>query len=205
MSAILIIWMLGALGIQFLLNFISRKINYSYGLKMEIMAIVLNLFVWGMVYYKFLSPIIEKGKGIPLTIIMFAVICSILMSIIFIDLKYYEIPNSYNAVIAILGIIFFFQVHGLWLNYLLGGVIAFALFFLIAIFTGGNLGMGDVKLAGGLGLLLGKVLLFQFFIVTFLSGAGISLILLAFRIKTTKDKIAFGPYICFAFMWMLLS
>lgn len=205
MITILVIWMIGGLGIQFLLNFISRKINYSYGLKMETLAIVLNVFVWGVMFYKFIKPLLEKGIPIEPKIVLFAVVSSILISIIFIDFKYYEIPNSYNAFIAILGIIYLFQVEDLWLNYLLGGVIAFVLFFLIAIFTGGNLGMGDVKLAGGLGFLLGKVLLLNFFVVTFLSGALISLLLLAFRIKTTKDKIAFGPYICFAFIWMLLS
>lgn len=206
MTAISIGWFFGAIGIQVLLNLVSRKINYAYGTKMELLAIGLNVFVWGMMYFNIVEPSIQNGTGIPISYYLFALTSSILISIIFIDLKYYEIPNSYNFIIAVFGVIYIFENNDIWLHYLLGGLIAFGIFFLIAIFTGGNLGMGDVKLAGGLGFFIGKgMLMFQFFMFTFLSGALISLFLLAFKMKKPNDKIAFGPYICFAFIWMLLS
>jgi len=168
---------------------------------MEFIAILLNVFVWIMIYFKGMHL-----TGFSLQPIFFSVISTILISIIFIDLKYYEIPNSYNALIVVLGLLYIYLFQSLlWSNYLLGGVIAFCIFFLIAIFTGGNLGMGDVKLVGGLGLFTGKFLLTNFFIATFLSGALISLFLLLFKVKKTKDKIAFGPYICFAFIYLLLT
>ena len=205
MLLIFIVWMLGALGIQILLNWISRKINYSYSKKMEMLAIGLNLFVWGMVYSKYLFPSVEAGEVNYTVIILFSLVASVLISIIFIDLQYYEIPNSYNAFIALVGVVYIFQVPHAWQNYLFGGIIAFVLFFIIAIFTGGNLGMGDVKMAGGLGLLLGKALMPNFFLITFASGTLIGLFLLAFKFKTKKDRIAFGPYISFAFIWLLIS
>lgn len=196
-------WMIASVVFQVLFNWISRKINYGYGKKMEYMAIGLNMLVWGIFYAKWVSPTIKEGFQ-PMQL-LFIIVCTVLISIIFIDLKYYEIPNSYNAFIALAGVFYITQTGDSWLNFLLGGIIAFVLFFLIAIFTGGNLGMGDVKLVLGLGFLLGKALLFPFFIVTFLSGALISIALLVFKLKTSKDRIAFGPYICFGFIWLLLA
>lgn len=208
MSLVLIIWMLASIGFQFLLNWISRKIKYDYGKKREILAIVLNAVIWSLIYYKAVHPFVEAGKSIPLSPIFFAIISTVLISITFIDFKYYEIPNSYNAFIALMGILYIIQMPNkdvLWSNYVLGGVIAFIAFFVIAIFTGGNLGMGDVKLVGGLGFFVGKALILKFFMITFLSGALISLFLLIMKIKKKEDKIAFGPYICFAFIWMIIS
>lgn len=57
------------------------------------------------------------------------------------------------------------------------------------------MGMGDIKLAAGIGAFLGwKIALVSFFI-SFLLGAVIVIILLVTRLKRKKDKIPFAPFL----------
>jgi len=191
----LLLWLLGALGTQVLFNFISKKINYEYSRKMKILAIGLNVAIWWMYFVNY---------GLSIDIVIMAVVTSILLSIIFIDLKYYEIPNEYNLALYLLGI--FFIVNNLthWTTLLIGGTVAFILYLVLMILSRGNLGGGDVKLAGALGLFLGFYGFWHFFAITFLTGAVVSLVLLLLKIKKKNDKIAFGPYICIAFLYVIL-
>lgn len=191
----LLLWLLGAIGTQVLFNWISKKINYEYSKKMEMVAVGLNVAIWWMYFTHY---------GLSIDIVIMAVVTSILLSIIFIDLKYYEIPNEYNLTLYLLGI--FFIVNNLthWNVLLLGGVVAFVMYLVLMILSRGNLGGGDVKLAGALGLFLGFYVFWNFFAITFLTGAVISLILLLLKIKKKDDKIAFGPYICIAFLYVIL-
>lgn len=206
MNVTLFLWLLASILLMVFFNAVSGKINYGYSRRNQLIAILLNLLVWSGLYYKALRPIVDRGDSIPYPLALLALITTILISITFIDLRYYEIPNSYNAIIALLGIVYIFQApHSLWLNLFLGGIIAFVTFLILNIVTGGNLGMGDVKMVGGLGLFLGMNLLLNYIFITFFTGVVISIILLAFKVIGRKDKIAFGPYIAFAFIWILLS
>lgn len=191
----LLFWLLGAIGTQVLFNWISKKINYEYSKKMEMLAVGLNVAIWWMYFTHY---------GLSIDIVIMAVVTSILLSIIFIDLKYYEIPNEYNLALYLLGI--FFIVNNLthWNTLLLGGVVAFVLYLVLMILSRGSLGGGDVKLAGALGLYLGIYGFWNFFAITFLTGAFISLVLLLLKMKKKDDKIAFGPYICIAFLYVIL-
>ena len=54
--------------------------------------------------------------------------------------------------------------------------------------------MGDVKMALLMGFVLGPSVVVAIF-VAFLAGAAISIVLLALKLKTRKDKIPFGPYL----------
>ena len=206
MNVTLFLWLLASILLMVFFNAVSGKINYGYSRRNQLFAILLNLLVWSGLYYKALRPIVDRGDSIPYPLALLALITTILISITFIDLLYYEIPNSYNAIIALLGIVYIFQApQSLWVNLFLGGIIAFVAFLILNIVSGGNLGMGDVKMVGGLGLFLGMNLLLNYIFITFLTGVVISIILLAFKVIGRKDKIAFGPYIGFGFIWMLIS
>ncbi len=57
------------------------------------------------------------------------------------------------------------------------------------------MGMGDIKLAAGIGAFLGwKIGLISFF-MSFLLGAVIVIILLLTHVKKGKDKIPFAPFL----------
>lgn len=78
---------------------------------------------------------------------------------------------------------------------LAAGAIAFAAFLALVLATRGGLGMGDVKLAGLLGLLLGRAVLPALFVGVLAGGAASAAVLLARR-RGRRDTIAYGPYLC---------
>jgi leader peptidase (prepilin peptidase) / N-methyltransferase len=77
---------------------------------------------------------------------------------------------------------------------LIAGAASFAVFLALALVVRGGLGMGDVKLAGLLGLLLGTAVVPALFLGT-LAGGVASLAILA-RTRTRRTTMAYGPYLC---------
>ena len=118
---------------------------------------------------------------------------SALMVLAVIDWRTYHIPNGLNLFVLILGVITLFSDLEHWVSHLIGMVSVSGLFLLLHVLTGGaGLGMGDVKLMFGAGLLLGggKVLLAM--TVGSLAGAVIHSV----RMKHGADRrLAFGPYL----------
>ena len=86
---------------------------------------------------------------------------------------------------------------GAFLRALLGGVVLICAYFLLAVVRPGQLGAGDVKLAGLIGLALGW-LGWPFLILgaalAFVLSAFVSLALLAARRISLRDSICFGPF-----------
>lgn len=77
--------------------------------------------------------------------------------------------------------------------------IALAGFFwgLIIITKGKGMGGGDVKLGLLMGIVLGYPSILVAFLLSFISGAAISLLLIVFGKKKFKQTIAFGPFLVF--------
>jgi leader peptidase (prepilin peptidase) / N-methyltransferase len=75
------------------------------------------------------------------------------------------------------------------------GAAAFIAFLLIALLTRGGMGMGDVKLAGLLGLLLGRAALPALLVGIILGGIASGLVILARR-GGRGHTIAYAPYLC---------
>lgn len=125
------------------------------------------------------------------------------------DILYQILPDGavFVSGAATLGLLLSLQtpapVFGL---HLLVGVCA-ALFFaaLWAITRGRGMGLGDVKLAFVLGLLLGYPAIIVGLYVAFLTGAAVGVILIITRQLKLKSKIAFGPFLLLgssvAFVW----
>jgi prepilin signal peptidase PulO-like enzyme (type II secretory pathway) len=82
-------------------------------------------------------------------------------------------------------------------NALLGGAVGFGVFLLLAIVGRGALGMGDVKLAGVIGLMTGYPDVLWALIIGALVGAGAAIVLLISRKATRKTAIAYAPYLAF--------
>ena len=57
------------------------------------------------------------------------------------------------------------------------------------------MGLGDVKLAFLLGLLLGYPGIIVGLYAAFLTGAGVGVILMIAKRKTWKSRVAFGPFL----------
>jgi leader peptidase (prepilin peptidase) / N-methyltransferase len=105
---------------------------------------------------------------------------------------------AYPALVLLLGLAAVFGHSGAALvRALLGGVALTCVYFLLAVLRPGQLGAGDVKLAGLTGLALGwlgwPVLILGAALAFVLSGV-VSLGLLAARRISLRDSICFGPF-----------
>ena len=132
-------------------------------------------------------------RGDWVTVALYCGLFSLLMVLSVIDWRTFTIPNGINLAILILGVIRLLTDLSGWMGYLIGLVAVSGVFLLLHIATGGNgLGMGDVKLVGAAGLLLG----WQNMILAVLLGSlGGALIHSARMKKGAGKKLAFGPYL----------
>lgn len=138
-------------------------------------------------------PLVELVTAVGFVVIgpsyWYWLIFSSLLVIFVADLKYQIIPDS-MIVVGIIGVLL--QGLALWLS-AFGAAAFFLLLFLAT--RGRAMGLGDVKLAFLLGLLLGYPRIVVALYLAFLTGAGVGVILILARKKRLKSKIAFGPFL----------
>jgi leader peptidase (prepilin peptidase)/N-methyltransferase len=137
-----------------------------------------------------------------------------LMVVAVIDLQTRRIPNrlTYPLTPALLVLLVVAALldgaPGGAVRALLGGVVAFALLLTLALINPRGMGMGDVKLAGFIGLGLGYLgwgHLWLGLFLGFFGGGVIAGLLLALRLRTRKDHIPFGPWLAIGAMVALLA
>jgi leader peptidase (prepilin peptidase)/N-methyltransferase len=88
---------------------------------------------------------------------------------------------------------------------LIAGAVAFAVFVVLAVVLGGGLGMGDVKLAGLLGLLLGRAAVGALLAGCIVGGVAATLLLVSGR-AGRKSTFAYGPYLVLGgALWILVG
>lgn len=156
-------------------------------------------------------PIVEALNGIMwlttvlmfrgdwLTVALYCGLFSMLLVLTVIDWRTYIIPNGINLAIFLLGLVRLVTDLGSWPLYVIGMVSVSGVFLLLHILTGGNgLGMGDVKLVGAAGLLLGWPKMLLAVLVGSVSGAIIHSVRMK---KGAGHKLAFGPYLA-AGIWL---
>ena len=161
----------------------------------------LNAFAYIIIYLKF---------GFEVDFIFYSLMSSVLVAIIFIDLKEMIIPDSLVLSVLVMSIIhkavnyFLYGISPELIWSILGLLLAGGLFLAIVIVSGGGMGGGDVTLIGALGFVLGVKFIVLNIFLSFMLGAIISIFLLAAKIKTRKDPIPFGPFIVLGFFITVL-
>ena len=135
---------------------------------------------------------------------------ALLVQVVFFDLEHRLILDRLllPAMAVALGLSIFTPHLG-WKLSLITGVAAGAVFFLVAmlgslVLRAEVLGFGDVKLAAIIGLILGPQLTVDALLLGVLLAGLTSLALIAVRVKTLRDTIAYGPYLCAGAMALLL-
>ena len=88
---------------------------------------------------------------------------------------------------------------------LLGGGMAFAIFFLTAWLRPGELGGGDVKLATVIGVTFGFPQMLLALLVGAGIGAGVAVMMMMTRQAGRKTRIPYAPFLCLGAMALLLS
>jgi leader peptidase (prepilin peptidase) / N-methyltransferase len=132
-------------------------------------------------------------------LIYYLFIISSCIAVFVTDFKYGIILDSIILPASIVSLLYTIINHqSLIVNHLFSALGAFLFFLAIFLGTKGRgMGFGDVKLAILLGLFLGFPKIILALYLAFLTGAGISIILMILRRKKVKETIVFGPFLIF--------
>lgn len=144
-----------------------------------------------------LTGVIYRGDW--LTVGLYCILFSMLLVLTVIDWRTFTIPNGVNLTIFILGLIRLATDLKQWPLYVVGMLSVSLVFLLLYVLTGGNgLGMGDVKLVGAAGLLIG----WQNMLLAVLVGSVSGAVIHSVRMRGGEGrKLAFGPYLA-AGIWL---
>ncbi|MFO7610863.1 MAG: prepilin peptidase [Clostridia bacterium] len=153
----------------------------------------------------FLFALIYLNFGFTLDTLFVFLIATVLVVIAGIDYKTMIIPNGTVLSLIIIGALYsvarlvlpgmFISEISIW-DPVIGFFAASIPLYLIAVISKGGMGGGDIKLMAAAGLFLGwKGVLLAMFLGS-ITGAVVSLVLIAFRIRKRKDLIPFGPFLC---------
>ncbi len=120
---------------------------------------------------------------------------SAIVAVSFIDLEHKIIPNRIiYPVMAVVPAALLVVSPEVALRNVVWGLGAGAFLFALALIWAGGMGMGDVKLAGVIGLWLGAPVVVALF-VAFVAGSVAGVSLMALGKRSRKDAVAFGPFI----------
>lgn len=189
-----------------------KKISWQY----PIVEFAAGLIFLASFFYLF-SKIGLGAENIKLFIfnlLFLFFIASILLVIFIYDLKYYIILNKIiypSVAFVLLANLFngyYFQNNFLFpsIESSLIGTVAGAAFFFFFVFIskGAWMGMGDVKLAALMGVLLGWEKLICALFLAFISGGIIGLVLVCLKKKKMKSEMPFGTFLAAAAFICLL-
>ena len=177
----------------------KTKISIQYPL----VELVTGL-IFAALFLKFQDVFFFNTLIFSFTYAYYAVVFSLLIVIAVYDLRHKIVPDALSFVLGVLGFVglFFFNSYGFYphmpsiLEFLSGLLIAlpFLLFWLVS--SGTWMGLGDAKLAIGLGWLLGFSRALSGVVVAFWIGALFGLSLIIFSKKHgMKSEIPFAPYL----------
>lgn len=153
------------------------------------------------------------GKSIPETVLLLVIFSTLLVIAVY-DLRHQIIPDGLVALFAILSLAKFFLAvdvsrafHFPYVWTLIAGPMLFFPFWALwAVSSGRWLGLGDGKLALGIGWFLGATLGGSAIMLAFWIGAGYALVIMGIQkvLNNTKNKLSmqseipFGPFLILA-------
>lgn len=176
---------------------VFRKENFKYGFNLKFGIPTAIIF-----------PLLYLKYGINVEFLLFSMLSVALIPVLAVDFKHYIIPDKLNLFIAVLGIIYIVYLFismqtNLAIDHILGGIIGGGIFLLLAlislvIYRQEGMGFGDIKLMLGLGFIFGIKSIIVLTLIAFVLSAVVCVGLLITKIKSLKEYIPFGPFICIA-------
>ncbi len=159
----------------------------------------------------FREPLIELGGGILFSLSFFntlfptyiyLILISILFAIAIIDIENQIIPDE--LVWLGLGVLIFWYLisnnNSLYLYLLTGAASSIFLLFVNLATKGKGMGFGDVKLALLIGSALSPKLSFIWFLVSFIVGSILGILLIVIGKANMKAKVPFAPFLIIGFL-----
>lgn len=169
----------------------GKKISIRYPL-----IEILTVSCFALLYLNF---------GFGLLYFVYSLLVLLTLIIFIIDFEFQIIPDEFTWLLFICSL--FFIPYGVTLapySYLFSGFFYSLLFLSLHLITAGKgMGLGDVKLALPIGILLGFEKGIYWFILSFIMGGLVSFFLLLLNKANLKSKISFGPFMVVAF-WIVM-
>ncbi len=189
-----------------------RKCKAKISLQYPIVEFISGLIFTGL-FLKFQDVFFMDTFAFTISYAYYAVMFSILLVVAVYDFKHGIIPDTFSlifGVVTFIGLFFFsegvFYPHFPSILELLSGVflsLPFALLWLLS--KGTWMGLGDAKLALGLGWLIGYGRIISGAIVAFWTGAIVGLVLIIFSKKhNIKSEVPFAPFLVFGVLLAFL-
>lgn len=154
-------------------------------------------FLFVLILQKFWPVIYRFPESFMLVTLFYFFIFSLLIIIFTYDLKHKIIPNLFVwelNILVLLSVLFFYPSV---LNILAGPLVALPLFLLWFVSKGKWIGFGDVKLALGMGWILGVSSGFAALLISFWMGALFGIFILITK-KTKNHELPFAPFLILA-------
>jgi len=190
------------------LYFISTKYKISEDSRIDAYALMIPFIKSKPMIPYFLLHIAWSlfivSRDIPYSYkIFYIIVLSIMQCLAYIDIKCFLIPNKIVLPSIVLSIILSFFTSD-FKNLILGGIIAFAIIFVLAIIYPQGMGGGDVKYAFLAGIVVGKKLVVYSLLSGLIIGGLISLFLMIFKLIGRKDYLPYGPNLFIATVLFIL-
>jgi leader peptidase (prepilin peptidase)/N-methyltransferase len=143
--------------------------------------------IFAFLYYRY---------GFTGHMLLISVYMAIFLLITVIDMEHRLVLNRVIGPSILLALIAGSFTPGLsWKQSLVGGLLGFGFFYIVALINPGGMGIGDVKLAAFIGLVTGFPAVIVALLVGILTGGLVSLFLVVTRIRSRRDAIPYGPFL----------
>jgi len=168
------------------------------------------LFVWiatGVLKCASSSPLCSISSLVGLCALPFLLFITFCLLAIFItDMEEQIIPDELSFILFVTSffVIVLSGTDGLYLRLLCGFAASLFLLILHLITLGRGMGLGDVKLALSLGIILGWPYVVVWLMGSFVLGAVVGVVLIVFGMAKFGKHIAFGPFLIISFFIVLL-
>jgi prepilin signal peptidase PulO-like enzyme (type II secretory pathway) len=126
------------------------------------------------------------------------------LTVAVVDLEHRLVLNRMLlAALPFVALLHFVPEQPTWSSAFLGGIIGFALFLLLALIAPGGIGMGDVKLAGLIGLAIGSPGVWSALLLGMVGGGLVALLMLIRNRFQRGQSMAYAPYLSLG-AWIVL-
>lgn len=184
----------------------KKPISFRYPLIEGTTGILFLIFSYSM-FSCTSSLLCVVGPTIDIwKVTLFFLLLIISVSIVITDLEAFLIPDELSYSLLTVAFLYLISYGGdiFWRSMFVGFVSSLFFLTLYAITNGKGMGLGDAKIAIGIGMILGWPFAVTWLLVSFVVGALVGLALLAFGKAQLKMAIPFGPFLIVSFFMVLL-
>lgn len=178
-------------------RYCQQKISWQYPI-VELATALSFLLIFNFKFPIFNQFLISNFQFLNILNFLFLIFVSCVLIIIFVyDLKHFIIPDKIIFPAILISSVFILYTKYFILNTFFAAFLASGFFLAIVFLTRGKgMGMGDVKFAFLMGLILGWPNILLALFIAFMFGAVVGLALIFSKKKTLKSEVPFGPFLC---------